>query len=87
MATLPKIEPCSIFVRNIAEQTGLRLADRYVPKHWSHNQYAVEWHLQRMLLRDTPHPWQVSSAELADVVFVAANFSMMCLAGKSYSIN
>jgi hypothetical protein len=83
---LPPLRPCRIFVRNIAADTGLRLANRYVPGNWVHNQYAVEWYLQKALLAPWSHPWVVDNSDAADVVFVAANFSMMCLAGKSYSI-
>ena len=73
----PTLEPCRIYVHTQPSQ----LAPGQVPKNWIHNQYAVELWLQRAL-RD--HAWRVTSVADADLVVVAANFSLYCDSGKSY---
>ena len=55
---------------------------RYTPKQWEHNQYAVEFWLRRAM---EDHPWLVDDPAKADLIFGAANFSMWCVAGKTFS--
>lgn len=73
----PSLSPCRIYVHSPRRA----LAAQHVPKTWSHNQYAVEHWLQRAL---RAHPWRVRERARAELVFVAANFSLFCVAGKTY---
>ena len=73
---------CRIHVVDVEGELGLHLPARYVPKQWKHNQYAVEHWLRRAL---ESHPWRTYDADSADVIFAAANLSMWCVAGKTYS--
>ena len=60
----------------------IQLPPRYTPKRWQHHQHSMELWMQNALQR---HPWRTHSVESADVIYVAANFSMWCIAGKHYS--
>ena len=71
---------CSFFVLDVERATGLHMPEQYRPSDWEHNQYAVELYLRRAA---EMHPWRVSNAESADVVFAAANFSQWCVAGRT----
>ena len=73
------LEPCKIAVHNPTEGPDASWLARYTPTNWIHNQYAVELWLQRSLAN---HPWVVRNASNADAIVIAANFSMMCVAGK-----
>ncbi len=57
------------------------LPARYMPREWSHHQYAFEHHL----LRAARHsPWLVAAGE-AELLVVGANFSLFCQAHKTFS--
>ena len=58
------------------------MPERYTPVAWAHNKFSAEAWLQRALRH---HPNRVSNPAEADYVFLAANFSMMCRAGKSFT--
>lgn len=64
---------CRIYVYDAHHAADMQLPPRYTPTRWEHNQYAVELWLQRAL---EAHPWRVSSLADADLIVVAANFSM-----------
>ena len=51
------------------------------PSSWRYDKYAQELWLQRAL---ADHPWRVHDVSSADVVVLAANFSLLCAARKSY---
>ena len=70
------LEPCSIYVHDLHAASGFDLPVAEVPANWEHGQYATELWLQRALRR---HPWRAESPEKADVIFVAANFSLACV--------
>lgn len=70
------LEPCSIYVHDVHAANGFHLPADDVPAGWEHGQYATELWLQRALRQ---HPWRVTSPEAADVIFVAANFSLYCV--------
>lgn len=73
---------CNIHMLEIEHALQFGLPSRYTPHNWEHNQYAVELWLHRAMFR---HPWRVEDISRADVVFAAANFSMWCVAGKTFS--
>jgi hypothetical protein len=60
----------------------IQLPPRYTPARWQNHQHSMELWMQNALQR---HPWRTRSVESADIIFVAANFSMWCIAGKHYS--
>jgi len=72
---------CKVYLYDDFTQT---LPPRYTPRHWVHNQYAAELWLQRSLQR-AAHPWRVTEPREADLIYVVANFSMRCVAGKMFS--
>jgi len=53
-----------------------------VPKHWLGNKFSAEMWIHRAV---RSHPWRTHDSSQADVVHLAANFSMYCRAGKLYS--
>jgi hypothetical protein len=65
-----------------AEKANYHLPERYTPRAWRHNKFAVELWLQDAI---ATHPWHVDHAASADLVLLEANFSMMCRAGKMFS--
>jgi hypothetical protein len=77
-SSVPRLDPCRIHVHTSA----LTLAEQHVPQRWQENQYAVELWLQRSL--HATHPWRVAVDASPDVIFGLANFSLYCVAGKSY---
>lgn len=77
-APVPQLDACRVHVHT----STLTLAEQNVPPHWEDNQYAVELWLQRSL--HAMHPWRVRLDASPDLIFVLANFSMYCVAGKSY---
>ena len=68
---------CRIFVHTV----GSVAPPNEVPREWEFNKYSAELHLQRGLLG---HPWLTSSTDAASFVFVAANLSLWCAAGRAY---
>ena len=68
---------CKIFVHTV----GSVAPPNEVPHEWEFNKYSAELHLQRGLLA---HPRLTSSADAASFVFVAANLSLWCAAGRAY---
>ena len=55
---------------------------RYVPATWRSNKFAAELWLNAAA---ASHPWRVHSPEAADVLYVAANFSLYCSVGKQFT--
>lgn len=55
---------------------------KHMPAMWESNQYSFELHLHRRALR---HQWRVENISDADVILVAANFSLMCAAKMMYT--
>ena len=72
--------PCVRFVPG--EQLDFHLPERYTPKNWLSNKFSGEMWLQRAL---RSHPWRSETAASADLVVLAANFSMYCRANKMFS--
>jgi len=53
------------------------------PKSWSErHRYSTEIWLNRAI---ATHPWRVSSMSDADIIFVVADWSLLCSAGKTFS--
>ena len=75
-------ERCGVYVWDIHNATGMSLPPKYVPRDWYPNKFSAEMWVQRAAQR---HPWRVRRSEDADVVLLAANFSMYCSAGKQWS--
>ena len=73
---------CNILLVDIERVLNFNLPARYTPRHWEHNQYAVELWLRWAIEN---HPWRVADPAQADVTFAAANLSMWCIAGKTFS--
>ena len=70
------LEPCSIYVHDVHAAHNMHIPADEVPAGWEHGQYATELWVQRAL---QGHPWRVPSAQAADLIFVAANFSLYCV--------
>jgi hypothetical protein len=85
---LPPLTRCAVHVHDLAAAAGAHYvatqkalqADHY--QHWDHDPFSTEVWLQRSLAH-RQHPWIVSSHLTADVIFVAANLSLMCISGKA----
>ena len=75
-------EACKIYTWDVANATNNHLLPRYVPKHWLGNKFSAEMWIHRAV---RSHPWRTHDSSQADVVHLAANFSMYCRAGKLYS--
>ena len=75
-------EACKIYTWDVAEATNTHLLPRYVPKQWLGNKFSAEMWIHRAV---RSHPWRTHDSSQADVVHLAANFSMYCRAGKLYS--
>ena len=75
-------EGCRIYTWDVANATGFHLLPKYVPKQWLANKFSAEVWLARAI---QAHPWRTHDSAQADVVHMAANFSMYCRAGKLYS--
>ena len=75
-------EACKIYTWDVANATNNHLLPRYVPKHWLGNKFSAEMWIHRAV---RSHPWRTHDSAQADVVHLAANFSMYCRAGKLYS--
>ena len=75
-------ERCGVYVWDIHNATGMSLPPKYVPRDWYPNKFSAEMWVQRAAQH---HPWRVRRSEDADVVLLAANFSMYCSAGKQWS--
>ena len=80
---------CRIYVHDVTHSLDPRFAQSVLqrtenkrPRSWADNQWSIELHLQRGLLR---HPWRVHSVDRADIIYVAANFSLMCTVGMQHS--
>ena len=81
-AALLAASRCNIFLVDLESVLDFNLPARYTPRNWEHNQYAVELWLRRAIEN---HPWRVADPASADVTFAAANLSMWCIAGKTFS--
>ena len=88
MAKLPS-PACRIYVHDVALSLNPRFAQSMLqrteskrPRSWADHQWSIELHLQRGLLH---HPWRVHSVERADIIYVTANFSLMCTVGMQHS--
>ena len=75
-------ERCSIYTWDLANATNNRLLPKYWPKQWLANKFSAELWLARALEN---HPWRTRDSSQADLVHLAANFSMYCRSGKLYS--
>jgi hypothetical protein len=71
-------QKCNIYVHTLDQQLS---AHRY-PAGWPDHQYAMEHHLA---IAARTSPWRVSSRKDADLVVVLANYSLYCVAGKTFS--
>ena len=77
---LAPLERCRVFLHNPLVHTPTPA--RYKPRGWRSNKYAQEVHLREALVG---HPWRVHSAEEADLIVLATDFSMLCVAHKGYA--
>ena len=77
------LTPCRVYLHDPAANAGHKWPARYEPAEWRFNKYAQELWLKEALLAG--HPWRVNSAKQADLIVVAANFSMLCTAHKMYA--
>ena len=74
---------CSIFAHDVADSTPSSMERvrpglvQWTPADWASNQYAFEWHLARAV---RSHAWRVPKLTDAELVFGAANWSLMCVA-------
>ena len=71
---------CKVFVRNAAAAQGWDGPKE--PINWRNNRYSQEaWLAQAM----QNHPWQTQHIADADIVLLAARFSQICTARKTYT--
>ena len=77
--SMPSSTACRVFVHTV----GSAAPPNEVPRDWEFNKYSAELHLQR-LLGHPQHPWLTRSADAASFVFIAANLSLWCAAGRAY---
>ena len=75
--SLPPLERCRVFLHNPLAHAPTPA--RYTPSGWRGNKYAQEVHLREALVT---HPWRVNSAEEADLIVLATDFSLLCAARK-----
>ena len=74
---------CSVYAHDIADSTPSSMERvrpglaQWTPADWASNQYAFEWHLARAV---RSHAWRVPKMTDAELVFGAANWSLMCVA-------
>ena len=85
---LPPLTRCSVFYHDVARAAGDKfdswqqtLHSKHYPL-WALDPFSTEVHLQRALARSG---WRTRSAAEAEIIFVAANLSLMCMAGKAFS--
>ena len=87
---LPPLSRCRIYYLDVASAAG----EKYVK--WQRGLAAyryAEWHLDpfstevqlQASVRRMSGAWRAAAPSRADVVFAAANLSLMCVAGKAYS--
>lgn len=84
---LPPPQSCKIFVYDSSARAAPFFAKHYHRRapNYEADGFSTELWLQRTLLQKPDHPWRVSRAEDADFIFIAANLSLMCIAGKEWS--
>lgn len=77
------LTPCKIYVYDPATVKE-SLPEKYLRRFpdWQHDPYSTELWLRRTL--HSTHPWRAASMEEADLIFIAANFSLECLVGKAF---
>jgi hypothetical protein len=73
-------QACRVYLHDPAAAAGYVIPSRYKPKDWQYDKYAQELWLREALLAG--HPWRVSSPGEADLILIATDFSMLCVAHK-----
>ena len=86
---LPPLSRCRVHVREAQPRSSIAENQQfwasYAPRisRWANDPFSTELHIQRMLSRG--HPWLVPRPEEADVIFIAANLSQLCVARKPFT--
>ena len=73
---------CSIYLHDAASAISYKLPPSYEPPNWMEHRYSQEAWLKRALEN---HPWRTRNVAEADVILLAAQFSKICTARKSYA--
>ncbi len=68
---------CKVYVHELHQP----LAAHRQPAAWPSHQYAMELHLAEAAKRS---PWRTYTRSEADLVVAVANFSLFCVAGKTF---
>jgi hypothetical protein len=76
-----ELTPCRVYLHDPAAAAGYVVPPRYKPKGWRYNKYSQELWIREALRAG--HSWRVSSAQEADLIVLATDFSMLCSAHKS----
>ena len=78
------LSPCRFYVVDTRPFGFLKQADLARVPHWQDDAFSTEVWLEAALMRPD-HPWRVHSAADAELIYIAANFSYMCVANKAFA--
>ena len=85
---LPPLTPCRIHVHDTTAfyEEHIKASQRLQAAGWANDPFSTELSLQRAAARLATHAeWRAPSAAQADLIFVAANLSLMCVIGKQFT--
>ena len=85
---LPPLTPCRIHVHDTTAfyEEHIKASQRLQAARWANDPFSTELSLQRAAARLATHAeWWAPSAAQADLIFVAANLSLMCVIGKQFT--
>lgn len=85
---LPPLTPCRIHVHDTTAfyEEHIKASQRLQAAGWANDPFSTELSLQRAAARLAIHAeWRAPSAAQADLIFVAANLSLLCVIGKQYT--
>eukprot|EP00966_Prymnesium_polylepis_P295889 6833656-Prymnesium_polylepis.3 len=78
-----RLEPCRVYLHDPAAAAAYVVPPRYTPKAWRYNKYSQELWIREALRAG--HPWRVHSPQQADLIVLATDFSLLCVAHKVYA--
>ena len=88
MLMLPPLTPCKIHVHDTTAfyEATVRPLQRLRAAGWANDPFSTELSLQRAAARLSVHAeWRALSAAQADLIFIAANLSLLCVMNMQYS--
>ena len=88
LTMLPPLTPCKIHVHDTTAfyEAVVKPRQRLRAAGWANDPFSTELSLQRAAVRlSAAHTeWRAPSAEQADLIFIAANLSLLCVMQRSY---